>query len=206
MKSSSFIILLTSLCLILCCKIDKHEDDEAKRTEAKTELLQQKKEEGFNKFKKGPKPIRRGEINEDGKRVYNQQRKIEWLDMSKLEKKKGTKMNLVYIYADWQKDCKKMEETTFADPKLNSYINKNFYTGRFNGEEKTPIKFKRKTYKFLKSGRGANLLTLLLMGGKTEYPAIVIMNNKLKKVEILKGYRSKNQLFEDLKRIVAKNK
>jgi hypothetical protein len=55
---------------------------------------------------------------------------------NKVEKKKI----FIDLYTDWCGWCKKMDASTFLEPKLVEYMNKNYHCIKFNTEKEGPIK------------------------------------------------------------------
>src|SRR6187431_1530392 len=75
---------------------------------------------------------------------------IKWLSISEAEKlaKDEPRKIIVDIYTDWCGWCKRMDNSTYKDPKVVEYINKNFYAVKFNAETKNEITFQGKTYTY----------------------------------------------------------
>ena len=58
---------------------------------------------------------------------------IKWMTLDEITvaQKTTPKPVIVDLYTSWCVWCKKMDESTFSDPTLISYINKNFYVLKF---------------------------------------------------------------------------
>ncbi len=119
------------------------------------------------------------------------QTEIEWMtweeavEKSKVEKKKI----FVDIYTSWCGWCKKMDKTTFKDPVVVNYINKNYYPVKFDAEQTEDITFNEKEYKYVKSGkRGYHELAAWLMRGKMGYPTVVFLDEEFNIIQPIPGF------------------
>src|SRR5215467_6428835 len=75
---------------------------------------------------------------------------IKWLSITEAEKlmKKEPKKVIVDIYTDWCGWCKRLDATTYKDPAVVDYINKNYYAVKFNAESKEDITYEGTTYHY----------------------------------------------------------
>ena len=111
--------------------------------------------------------------------------------------KKDNKKILIDVYTDWCKWCKVMDEKTFSNTELKSYLADNYHLVKFNAEQKEEIKFKGKSYTFVSNGRrGNHSLASELLGGQLSYPSLVVLDSNLNKVQTIRGYKSAEQLSE----------
>lgn len=116
---------------------------------------------------------------------------VEWITWEEaMEKSKTEKRKiLVDVYTNWCGWCKKMDATTFKDPVIAKYINKNFYAVKFDAESKDEIAFNGKDYKYVKSGkRGYHELAAWMTNGKLGYPTVVFISEELKVIQPIPGY------------------
>jgi thioredoxin-related protein len=102
-----------------------------------------------------------------------------------LHKKKPKKI-LIDVYTNWCNGCNVMNRSTYKDPKLTAYIDKNFYLVDFNAEQKDSIRFKDKLY----INNGANgspfhPFIVELLNGKMTLPTCGILNENLEVVDAL---------------------
>ena len=120
---------------------------------------------------------------------------ITWNQMvanQKIEKKKV----IVDLYTDWCGWCKKMDKTTFKNPVIVNYINKNFYAVKFNAEQKEDINFDGHIYKFVGSGRrGYHELAAALSQNRLSYPTYVFLDEDIKLLQVIPGYQQAD-MFE----------
>ena len=89
-----------------------------------------------------------------------------------------------------------MDATTFKDKALIEYLNKEFYCVKLDGEEKNTLTFKEKEYNFVDKGRrGYNELTVNLLQGKLSYPTFVYLDEELKTLLVMPGYRKAKEML-----------
>ena len=127
---------------------------------------------------------------------------IKWLSWQEaMELSKVTpKKFFVDIYTDWCGWCKKMDATTFQDPKVIAYMNENFYAVKLNAEMKEEIQFNNHTFKWVNTGRnGIHTLAYSLLEGKTSYPSFVMLNESYDRIAIMPGYKQPDQLLRELR-------
>lgn len=108
---------------------------------------------------------------------------------------------LVDVYTDWCKWCKVMDEKTFSDAKMSAYLTENYHLAKFNAEDKSMIRFKGQDYTWAPNGkRGYNELATELLDGQLAYPSLVVFDSKLNKIEVIRGYKSANELISLLEK------
>ncbi|MCS6916249.1 MAG: DUF255 domain-containing protein [Chitinophagales bacterium] len=125
---------------------------------------------------------------------------INWISLSEAEQKmqKAPKKVLIDIYTDWCGWCKKLDATTYRDPRVVEYINEKFYAVKFNPEKQQSITFKGKTYGM--NGRN-NAITPLLMGSSRGYPTTTFLDEKLEVISPVSGYQNAEMMLTILKYI-----
>ncbi len=107
-----------------------------------------------------------------------------------------TRMIFIEIYATWCPYCKRLDTSTMVDPAVIAKLNERFYPVRFDGEHKQDISFAGYNFKYVPNGdRGYHELAAGLAGGQLSYPTLVFMNEDLKVVQPLPGYRDAEELL-----------
>jgi thioredoxin-related protein len=129
------------------------------------------------------------------------QEKIKWYTMEEVQKlsQENPKKVFIDVYTDWCGWCKRMDATTFKDPKIVKILNENFYAVKLDGEGQEVIVFKDKEYKFVPQGRkGYHELAAALMNGRLSYPTTVYLDENLNMIQPIPGYMK----VEDLEPIL----
>ena len=91
-----------------------------------------------------------------------------------------------------------MDKKTFTDPEVKEVL-KDFHVVKFNAEQKDPIVFKGKEYKWVPSGRrGVNMLAVELLNGRLGYPTMVYLDEDLNKIRASAGYKTPEKLLAEL--------
>jgi thioredoxin-related protein len=94
-----------------------------------------------------------------------------------------------------------MDASTIKEAEVVAYINKNFIPVKFDAESKEEVKFRGKTYKFVRAKggfKGVNSFAYFSLRGRLSYPAYAIMNNNGRLEKLLLGYMPKAKFFENL--------
>ena len=119
------------------------------------------------------------------------QEKIKWHTIEEVEKlsREDPRKIFIDVFTDWCGWCKKMDATTFKDPKIIKILNEDFYAVKLDGEGHEAIVFKDKEYKFVPQGRnGYHELAAALMNGKLSYPTTVYLDENLNMIQPIPGY------------------
>jgi thioredoxin-related protein len=125
---------------------------------------------------------------------------IHWMsftDAVKLNEKDQKKV-FVDVYTKWCGWCKRMDASTYEDPSVVAYINKNFHAVKLDAETKDTILYKDKVFTFIPESR-ANLIALELLGGKMSYPTSVYLDENFNLLGPAPGYQTPEQLLPQLK-------
>jgi len=125
------------------------------------------------------------------------QESINWYSIEEVQQLARNEPRKVFVdvYTDWCGWCKKMDATTFKDPKIAKQLNTKFYAVKLDGEGLEKIVFKDKEYKFVPQGRkGYHELAAILMNGKMSYPTTVYLDENLNLIQPLPGYLTVEKL------------
>lgn len=124
---------------------------------------------------------------------------VKWLTMEQaMEKSKVEKRKLfIDVYTDWCGWCKVMDKNTFTEPIVAKLLNEKFYAVKFNAEQREDVVFNGTTYKFVAYGNsGSNQLAAALLNNQLSYPTVVFVDEDLKSVFPLPGYRKPEEFHK----------
>lgn len=126
---------------------------------------------------------------------------IQWTSMDDIESLVQTtpKKVIIDVYTDWCKWCKVMDKQTFQNSEVIDVLSPTYHMVKFNAEQKTPITFNGKNYEFVQQGRrGYNQLAAELLQGQLSYPSLIILDENLNTIKVLKGFQSPENLMAAL--------
>lgn len=127
--------------------------------------------------------------------------KIKWYSWEEAlaESKDNPKKLFIDVYTDWCGWCKRMDKTTFQDPKIVEYMNENFYAVKFNAEQKEDIDYNGHTLKYRPNGRrGFHELAYSLLDGRLSYPSYVYLDEVQNRITVSPGYKTADALIKEL--------
>ncbi|MBX0335465.1 DUF255 domain-containing protein [Pontibacter sp. HSC-14F20] len=115
--------------------------------------------------------------------------KINWISIEDAAEKikKQPRKVVIDVYTDWCGWCKKMDKSTFTDPAVVAYINKNYYAVKLDAEGKKPITLNGHTYTYQEQYR-AHELAVALLQGQMSYPTTVYLDEKFNMLTPVPGY------------------
>ena len=126
---------------------------------------------------------------------------IQWVSMDKAEeiqKASPEKPLFIDVYTDWCGWCKQMDNTTFKDQEVVSFLNQYFIPVKFDAEQKESINFKGQDFVYQQAGsRGVHELAAALLQGQLSYPSYVVMDGKGQITHIFKGFQKPNDLLNN---------
>ncbi|MCS7153776.1 MAG: thioredoxin family protein [Bacteroidia bacterium] len=105
---------------------------------------------------------------------------------------------LVYIYTPWCSPCVMMDQNTWAHPVIATYATRNFHCVRLNAEERDTIFFNGEFFPY-RPDIHANQLAYVLLEGKMEYPALVLMEPSGTVLLAMRGYIAPRLMDEILR-------
>ncbi|MCX7606031.1 MAG: thioredoxin family protein [Bacteroidia bacterium] len=105
---------------------------------------------------------------------------------------------LIYLQTPWCSPCVMMEQNTWAHPVIATYATANFHCVKLNAEDRDSLSFNGTKFPYLPELH-ANQLAYLLLEGKMEYPAIVLMESSGSTLLTLRGYIAPRLMDEILR-------
>lgn len=120
------------------------------------------------------------------------QEKINWISMQQaLENNKtNPKKIFVDVYTDWCGWCTKMDKTTFSNPDVIKYMNKNYYCVKFDAEGYEKVTYNNHLFENKdRSKRSTHPFAAALLQGKMSYPSYAFLDEKNRGITVLKGYK-----------------
>jgi len=142
---------------------------------------------------------------------WGQNNQINWMTWDEMvaqrEKDSVKKKVFIDLYTGWCGWCKKMDKTTFTDPTIVQYMNKNYYPVKFDAETRDTIEFNGMQFvnsdpNFVKqrpNARGrTHWFAHSLLDGKLSYPSYVILDENFTRLMILQGYKTQEALLGNL--------
>ena len=93
------------------------------------------------------------------------------------------------VYTSWCGWCKQMDRTTFEEPTVAAYLNKNFYPVKLDAEMRDSIIFDNHVFRYVRQGNtGYNELASSLIDNKMSFPTTVFLSENYNRVAICPGY------------------
>jgi thioredoxin-related protein len=123
--------------------------------------------------------------------------KIKWYTANEafeLQKKEPKKI-LMDVYTDWCGWCKRMDASTFTNPKVVDYLNKYYYCVKFNAEGKENVTFNEMN--FINDGQygKSHSFAVAVLQGKMSYPSIAYFDEKAQLITAVAGYLTPEQIL-----------
>lgn len=124
------------------------------------------------------------------------QEKIKWhsIDEAIQLASQEPRVLVIDVYTDWCGWCKRMDATTFSDPKIIEIMNSQFYPVKLDAEGKEDIVIGERTFKFVDNGRrGYHEVAAIVTRGRLSYPTISYVDAQGKVLEAAPGYKTADQ-------------
>ena len=133
--------------------------------------------------------------------ISQNQTGLEWLSIQEASKRnaKVPKKIFIDIYTNWCGWCKKMDATTFENPDIVAYMNKNYYSVKLNAEIQDTIMFEGKPFVFRPEMKKHELAMAFLNNDVKGYPSCAILDEKLAVITNHAGYLTAPQIEPLLK-------
>jgi len=124
---------------------------------------------------------------------------IHWISFEEAVKLNAKAPRKIYIdvFTNWCGWCKRMDQTSFEDPKIIQEMNTEYYAVKFNAETHDSIAFDKHVFTYLPQYK-ANELALALLHGEMAYPTTVILDQDTKILSRIPGYLGPDALQEIL--------
>ena len=122
---------------------------------------------------------------------------VEWLTFAEaVERNTETpKMIFIDVYTDWCGWCKRMDKTTFSNPKVVATMKQYFHAVKFDAEQRDSIVLGETVYRYQPGGRrGVHELAVALLQNRMSYPTVVFLDEGFNMVQPLAGYRTAKEM------------
>ena len=115
--------------------------------------------------------------------------------------KADDKKVIIKLSATWCKPCQKLSRT-LEDQDIQNYLNQNFHVVDFDIQTKQSINYRGKSYKYVDDPKmGYHELAYELLDKRLSFPALLVLDNDLQKIDLTRGYKNERQLLDYLKEI-----
>ncbi len=124
---------------------------------------------------------------------------IKWMSFNDAIKENATnkrKKVFVDVFTDWCGWCKQMDKTTFQDPTIVEYMNKNFLAVKMNAEMKDTIVFNNFTWTNPNpmGNRSPHSIAKAMLNDEMSYPTFVMLDEDFNRMDMQKGFKDSNFL------------
>ncbi len=134
---------------------------------------------------------------------------IQWMKIEQAQtlSQQDSKFIIMDVYTPWCGPCKYMEQMTFSDESVISYVNEHFHAVKFNGEGPDDATLNGVVYKNEQydpaRGNGRNFMHDLTKHLQVAgYPTVVVFNDKGEKINAFVGFKTPEVMLSLLKQVV----
>lgn len=120
-------------------------------------------------------------------------KKINWISFKEAVElnKKGNKRKIVTdVFTSWCGWCKRMDNSTFANPEIVDYVDKYFWAVKLDAEMKDTVVIDGIAYlnKHPNANRSSHELAIKLLQNQMSYPSYVFSNEENQTITVVPGY------------------
>lgn len=128
--------------------------------------------------------------------------KVRWLTWNEMMAKQKVRKKKVFIdvYTDWCGWCRYMDNNVFSRPDVASVLNKYFYPVKLNAETTDTIIYNGHVLvnPAPNRPRSAHQLAYALLDGRMAYPSMVILDEEMRRLQIISGAQQPENLIQIL--------
>lgn len=133
------------------------------------------------------------------------EKEIQWYSIEEAMELQNTHPRKIFIdvYTDWCGWCTKMDNSTFTEQAIVEILNEKFYPVKFDAESSKPVKFTGRVFTNPnpEGRRSTHKLTYELLGQSVSYPSYAMYDENNRKLTVLKGYMTGENLLPVLEYI-----
>jgi len=121
--------------------------------------------------------------------------KIQWMTLEQAfaATQKEPRKIMVDVYTGWCGWCKVMDQRTFPNDKVASYVSEKFYAVKLDAEIKDTITIGTQKYIWQD---GYNQAGVALLQGKMSFPTIVYLDEKFNMIQSVPGFQEAQQFHQ----------
>ena len=121
--------------------------------------------------------------------------KIQWMTLEQAfaATQKEPRKIMVDVYTGWCGWCKVMDQRTFPNDKVASYVSEKFYAVKLDAEMKDTVTIGTQKYIWQ---NGYNQAGVALLQGKMSFPTIVYLDEKFNMIQPVPGFQEAQQFHQ----------
>ncbi len=125
--------------------------------------------------------------------IQNVEPKVKWMTWEEAvtAQKLAPRKIYVSVFTNWCVWCKKMDITTYQDSSVAAILNEEFYPVKLDAEMKDTMNYRGFTFVSRQDGdKGYHEFASSLLNGQMSYPALIILDENERRINMMKGYRN----------------